>query len=312
MAASKLTVVIPLILSIAGFALAMIALFAGSKPGQMEEFHIVAINMSNFGHDLVPTSTTTSQPTSTGSGIGSIFSSLLATAESTIENGLDDLEGDVADELSAALGISQWYSLHLTTACEGNFAPNATTPGATYNTTNCTAQRAGFQFNLTAALDHELDIGPLHLNTDELDLPQDLVDAVNYLNGFLLAIFILYCIGSGFSGLSFLACIAILTVARDVTGVTALINTALTGLAALALMIGSAISTGVAKKGASEINNYGEDVGISAIVGKNFLIISWVSFAVMFVASLYWLAVGITGRRVRTAGLTRGKSINSA
>jgi hypothetical protein len=101
--------------------------------------------MSNFGHDLVPTPTTGgSQPTTTDQGgIGGFFSSIVATIESSIGDELNDIEDDIADKLAAKLGISQWYSLHLMGACEGNFAPNATAVGAWYNATNCTEQQAG-------------------------------------------------------------------------------------------------------------------------------------------------------------------------
>jgi hypothetical protein len=100
--------------------------------------------MSDFGHDLVPTPTTgSSQPTSTDGGIGGFFSSVVATIESQIEGALEGIENDITNELSAKLGISQWYSIHIMDACEGNFAPNATSPGAWFNTTNCTAQQPG-------------------------------------------------------------------------------------------------------------------------------------------------------------------------
>ncbi|KAI0132278.1 SUR7 protein [Xylariales sp. AK1849] len=302
------TVILPLLLSIAGFVLAMIALFAGSKPGQLEEFHIISINMSDFGHDLVPTATTGgSDPTSTGSGIGGFFSSLVASVASEIGDELNDIEGDIADKLSAELGISQWYSLHVMNACEGNYAPNATSPGAWFNTTNCTAQAAGFQFNITEVLDHEIVVGPLDLNPADLQLPDDITDAINYLNGFLLAIFVFFCLGSGFSGLSFLACIAALT-KRTNSGFLALGNAILSGLAALTLMVGSAITTGVAKKGEAEINDKGSDAGISAKAGVKFIIIAWVSFAVMFIALIYWIAAGVTGRnKNKRSGVMREK-----
>jgi hypothetical protein len=259
--------------------------------------------MSNFGHDLVPTATTGgSAPTTTESGWRGFFTSVLATIASEIGDELSDIEGDVADKLSAELGISQWYSLHVMTACEGNFAPNATTPGAWYNTTNCTAQEAGFQFNLTEVLDHEISLGPLDLNAADLPVPDEVTDAINYLNGFLLAIFVLFCIGAGFAGLSFLSSIAALSTGQSRSGrtgpsrVISLVNAIFSGLASLALMVGAAITTAVAKKGQDEINDKGSEVGISADAGTKFIIIAWVSFASMFVALLYWIAAGIKGR----------------
>lgn len=102
--------------------------------------------MSDFGHDLIPTATSSgSQPTATDSD-SSIWDQIedgLQDLGDDVVDELNDIANDVADKLAAELGISQWYSIHVMTACEGNFAPNATSPGAWYNTTNCTAQSAG-------------------------------------------------------------------------------------------------------------------------------------------------------------------------
>ncbi|ORY63062.1 actin cortical patch SUR7/pH-response regulator pali [Pseudomassariella vexata] len=296
-------VIIALVFSIGGFVLAMVSMFAGSHPGRMEEYHVIAINMSNFGHDLVPTATSGgSNPTSTSEGgIGAIFSSVVASAESAIGDALDD----IADELSTELGISQWYSLHIMNACEGTYAPNATSPGAWYNVTNCTAQEAGYQFNLTEVLDHELQVGPLKLNLNQLGFPEDIQDFIDYLNSFLLAIFVFYVLGSALAGLSFLLCIVELTL-RNQSTLIRISGIITAGLSALTLGVGSAITTAVAKKGESEINEKGDDVGISANAGGKFMIISWVSFGAMFVAFIVWLLSFCMGRKK-----TRGASHSS-
>ncbi|KAI0117071.1 actin cortical patch SUR7/pH-response regulator pali [Daldinia grandis] len=292
--ARPLTVVIPTILSLVGFVLAMIALFAGSGSQQrsMENYHIIAINMSTFGHDLVPTpSSSGSQPTATNSdGFGwDDIQDGLNDIEGQITDELNDIVNDIADQLSQELGISQWYSIHVMTACEGNFAPNATSPGAWYNTTNCTAQSAGVQFNLTDILQKELSAGPLKINAADIPIPDSIQQTIDYVNKFLLATFILYVLGAGFSGLSFLSCIIVLTLRREVIGRGAiLVNMLLTTLAALSLAIGAAISTAISKRGASEINDRGGEYGISAVEGTRFMIISWVAFAVMFAALAFW------------------------
>ncbi|KAI1415784.1 hypothetical protein F5Y13DRAFT_206724 [Hypoxylon sp. FL1857] len=298
-------VIIPLLLSIAGFVLAMLALFAGTGSQQqaLEEYHLIAINMSDFGHDLVPTATSSgSQPTATsddGFGWDDIQDGL-NDIEGEITDQLNDIANDVADGLAKKLGISQWYSLHVMTACEGNFAPNATSPLTWYNTTNCTAQSPGVHFNLTDVLQKEIDAGPLKINATNIPIPDSIRETIDYLNSFLLAIFILYVLGSGFSGLSFLSCIIVLTLRRDSIGRgTTVINAALTALAALSLAIGSAIATAISKKGVSEINSAGDDAGISAVEGTKFMIISWVAFAVMFVALLFWSVSCCLPRRRR-------------
>ncbi|KAI0378017.1 hypothetical protein F5Y04DRAFT_165841 [Hypomontagnella monticulosa] len=286
-------VVIPLILSIAGFVLAMIALFAGTGSQQqaLEDYHLLAINMSNFGHDLVPTPTSSgSQPTETNDGgfLDDIQDGL-DDIEQQISDQLNNITNDIADQLAQELGISQWYSLHIMNVCEGDFAPNATSPGAWYNTTNCTAQSPGVHFNLTDVLQKEIDEGPLDINAAVIPIPDSIQQSIDYLNSFLLALFVLYVLGSAFSGLSFLSCIVVLTLRRpSIERGTIVINIALAALAALSLAIGSAIATAISKKGVSKINSAGDDAGISAIEGTKFMIISWVAFGVMFVTLLFW------------------------
>lgn len=55
-----------------------------------------------------------------------------------IKDDINKFSGDIADELADKLGISEWYSIHVMDACMGQYKPNATTPGAGLNTTNCT------------------------------------------------------------------------------------------------------------------------------------------------------------------------------
>lgn len=52
---------------------------------------------------------------------------------------VDDLVGDAVDGVANAIGISDWYSIHIMDTCEGNFKPNATAPSPSLNITNCTS-----------------------------------------------------------------------------------------------------------------------------------------------------------------------------
>ncbi|RAL58086.1 hypothetical protein DID88_009699 [Monilinia fructigena] len=54
---------IPMVCSIVTFVLAMLCLFAGNKPGFMEDYHIVTLNTSEVGQNLVPTKTSGSDST---------------------------------------------------------------------------------------------------------------------------------------------------------------------------------------------------------------------------------------------------------
>lgn len=159
----RLSALFPMACAIVAFVLSMLCLFAGHKPGFMEEYHIITVcfysslleavtniylqlNTSTLGHNLIPTATTSSGSTPTATSIGSFFSDLAHNVTSTIEGDLDGIIGDVADKLAKELGIKQWYSLHLMDMCEGSYAPNATSKGAKLNVSSCSNQTAMCKF----------------------------------------------------------------------------------------------------------------------------------------------------------------------
>jgi hypothetical protein len=162
-----------------------------------------------------------------------------------------------------------------------------------HSLTGCPIDR----LNLTELVDHELELGPLDLNLADLQWPAGIQNQLDKLNGLLLAIFIFYVLGIGFSGLAILLCIAafFLAIRKTVT----LSNFAVAFLAALALVIGSIITTVGAKEGAKTINDFGKDVGVSASPGMKFITISWVAFAMMAAATLYWMVEFCLDRRAR-------------
>lgn len=151
--------------------------------------------------------------------------------------------------------------------------------------------------NITELLDHELKVGPVHLNAAALSFPQGIQRQVDKLNSLLLAVFVFYVLGIGFSGLAMLLCVAgfFFVLSR----VVMLSNLAAAALAGLTYLIGSLIVTIGAREAASTISDFGEDVGVSADAGQKFIILSWVAFALMAVATVYWFAELWIDRRNR-------------
>ncbi|KAI0878993.1 actin cortical patch SUR7/pH-response regulator pali [Hypoxylon argillaceum] len=283
----------PVLISFVAFILVVIALLAGTGPQQesLEPYHVIAVNLSNFGQDLIPTSTASNPKASQTSG-GSFFDQISDAAHGLgqdISDGINNITNGIADELTEELGISQWYSLHMLTACEGMFAPNASSPQAWYNLTNCTAQQPGFRLNLSQILDHEIQAGPLKLNLNQLPIPDSVQDAIDIVNDALLAVLVFYALASALAGLSFLLSLAVLILLRKkVSKPVVWASMAIAGLAAFVLLIGSAIITYVNNKGVPEINHAGKDVGITGIRGSKLINLSWISFGLMLITSLYW------------------------
>lgn len=140
-------------------------------------------------------------------------------------------------------------------------------------------------------------MGPFSLNMNDLDWPDSIQDTIDTLNDALLALFVIYVLGVGFSGLAMIACVAGFFLAGR--GAVVLANLILATLAALCTIIGSIIATVAAKKGVKKINEMGDDVGLSADVGTKFLILTWVSAAAMIVATAYWTAQICLARKER-------------
>lgn len=170
---------IPLACSIVTFVLGMLCLFAGHKPGFMEDYHIVTVsplsplslqdyrkltlpsqlNTSDVGANLIPTSTSDIIPSSASSAISGVISGLSGLIPRApeplpepglgddIENALGALTDDVTDAITRELGIKQWYSLHLMDMCEGDYKPNATAKGAAKNVSRCSNQTAMCEYS---------------------------------------------------------------------------------------------------------------------------------------------------------------------
>ncbi|KAI8632146.1 hypothetical protein F5Y19DRAFT_423491 [Xylariaceae sp. FL1651] len=308
-ASGGLALLLPTVLSLVAFVLAMIALLAGTGSQQeaLEPYHIVAINLSDFGHNLIPSPTSSSpQPSQTGNSIWDQIEGGLDNLGQDISDGINNITNGIADKVIEELGISEWYSLHVMTACEGMFSPNATNPHAWYNTTNCTAQEPGLRFNLSAVLDHEIKAGPLDLNLNQLPIPDAVQDAIDMVNDALLALFVFYVLASAFSGLAFLTGLAVLVMRRNsVSPWIIWLSVAISVIGALTLLIGSAIATYINTKGVNEINDAGEEAGISGIKGTKFITISWVAFALMFLTSLFWTLGLLRSTRDRVFRTTR-------
>ncbi|TVY16956.1 hypothetical protein LARI1_G006753 [Lachnellula arida] len=312
----RATALLPMACAIVGFVLSMLCLFAGHKPGFMEEYHIITLNTSTLGHNLIDkaaTTTTSSTATPTATSIGSLLSGIKHNITDTIEGDLNGILNDVADKLSQKLGIKQWYSLHLMDSCEGTYAPNATEKGADLNITTCSNETAMCKlfnlpkssllltcaqlvhFNIEKHLNQQLEAGGLHINLTDLDFPDDIQKGLNDLTTALNATFVLYCIGIAAAGLAILT--ALVAFFLSGSRLISFGNLGLTSLSFAALLIASIIVTVVMKKASHLINKYGNAIGLYAYKGGKYLTITWVAVAVMAAASLCWVVEFCVGRR---------------
>ncbi|KAJ9129839.1 hypothetical protein NKR23_g12442 [Pleurostoma richardsiae] len=280
----------PIVLSLISFILAILAVVAGRQPGFMEEYYVIMFNTSALGRNLVPTPTAgVSASQTSGSGLGGFFGSLVSSATAAVgalESGLADIEASAADQLARKLGIKEFYTLHITDLCEGDFSPNATAPNAGYNVTNCTRPLQTTYTNVSALLDHELKVGPLDLNLADIGVVQDLQDELDKVPSLFKSLAGLYIVN--------IACTA-MALLGSVTGfffhtmLSVTVNLAMAVLALLMLLSGNLITTAGGNKVTEKVTKYGTSAGITASQGTKFLAITWAAFSLMIICTAYWV-----------------------
>ncbi len=217
--------------------------------------------------------------------------------EHYIEDGLGDL--------AQVLGIYDFYSAHILTFCEGYYVPGSV-PNATVkagsihrNVTHCSNTTAMAHFDPTREISQQLNESTDgFIDLSNVQWPEDIQHALNALKAAQKAVFVLYCLAIGFIFLAMVAATAGLFFNGRLS---ALINALLDLLAFLAILIGSALVTVIAVKGAHAINKYGKDIGVSATKGGKFLALTWSATALMFLAMLVWTYMMFTGGRPKSS-----------
>jgi hypothetical protein len=291
----RFSALFPMALAIVAFVLSMLCLFAGHKPGFMEDYHIITLNTSTLGYNLIPSGTSNDDPTPTSDSIGSFFSNLVEDTKDELVDTLNEIGNSVADRLADELGIHEWYSLHLMDMCYGAYKPNTTAPGASKNVSRCTETTAMYHFDITEQLEYELDLGPFDISLSDLNWPDEIQDGLDALNAATNATFILYCLGIAAAGLAIIA--SLVAVFLHGSRLVSIGNWGLAIASFLALLIASIIVTIIQMKASDIINEYGNAIGVYAYRGQKYLIITWVSVAAMFVAVVAWTVEFCVGKR---------------
>ncbi len=152
-------------------------------------------------------------------------------------------------------------------------------------------------FDITSELNKQLELGPLKLNLSDLDWPSDIQSGLNDLATAIDAVFVLYAIGIAAAGLAILT--ALVAFFLDASRLVSFGNLGLTSLSFIVLLIASITITVVQQQAAHLINKYGNDIGVYAYKGAKYMALTWVSVAVMILASAAWCVEFVIGRRNR-------------
>lgn len=273
--------ILTVVCSLAALILALLCLFAGSNRTFLQNADVLTLNVSQIGQ--IEVFNTTSEEDD------NFLDDLINDAQDFA----NDLIGSAAEAITDRLNISDFYAVHIMNYCEGEFEPNGTASGASKNTTWCSRRNALFHFDPAAIIEERLPAG---ITLEDLRWPDDIDRAINAIRAASIAQFVFWCLGIGFAGIAVIAAaFSIFTNGR----LTACGVFVLSVLSFLSLGIAAAIATVAMAKATDAINNYGNDVGVSATKGVTFLGLAWGAAAAMLVAMIVSIVQVCGGRRER-------------
>lgn len=196
----------------------------------------------------------------------------------------NEIANDLIDKLADELGIKEYYAIHPTVLCEGNFAPNASAPGATRNATNCTQIFPNGVFNVSALLDHELKIGPYGIGIRDIGISESIQNAMDAINGLVKAFVALLIMSAALAGFSFIASMVyMMFYDEDWERVVLITNVVVSALGACILLFTSMFITIGSQMAVDKVNKEAGDVGLSAAVGKGYTALTWAAVGLMLV-----------------------------
>lgn len=297
----RIVILLPFTLTIAGFVLSLLCIFAGNKPGFMEEYHIIAVNTSTLGHNLIPTNVKDS-PISLKSPVGDLVSSV-----SGITGQINGIIGNAADILAERLGIHQWYGWHLRNFCEGMYKPSALDPSARLDVEKCSNPSSAFQFKIADILNEQLAIGPLHISLENLKWPDSIQENLDKLAAAYHATLAFYAIAIIFLGICIISSLFIFF--GSSTPILLFNTWILLGLGSLCLLLSSIIITIAGSKASGIINDKGNKVGVYAYQGHKYLALSWCSVVVAFLAFVSFSVAILFGKNDSERKLTEKLSL---
>ncbi|EAT77428.1 hypothetical protein HBH56_213410 [Parastagonospora nodorum] len=285
----RLTALVPVLCCIVALILSFLCLFAGHKQSFMEDYHLLTLNTSLLGETLL----SESRPTDTSNPLTNLLNS--------IPNEISSAINDRIGEITARLGIEDFYSAHMLDYCYGQYTPlevaNATISDddISKNVTGCSQSQAMYKFDPTRIVEEALNrTTGQRVTLQDLKWPQDIEDGVKALNALMAAMFVLYVIAICLIFVAFVAALfAVIASGR----LSACLNFLMALLAFIAIGLASALVTAVMVKATDLINQYGNDIGVEASKGNKFLALTWAATGVMFVVLLAWVVEFCVGRR---------------
>ena len=245
--------------------------------------------------------------TSSGGELEQFFQGVLGNFTTGIASGLSKAEGTAAKGITNALGIEQFYSLHLRTVCAGSLS-SPSDPSATFHIAGCFSYSEaatgrlfllfmnvtkiliiGFA-NLIASVPSSTTVLSTNISIPAIvqvpEIALYLTALTDTLDKVIFSFYIISIIGS--SAVIFGSLVAFLFPSS--AGIM-YSNLAFSIISVLFNLAGSATVTAFITTASNIVNLFGSSLGLVARLGTNFIILTWTSFGLALLTNLYILAI---------------------
>ena len=335
----RLFAILPVLCTAIALLLVVLCVFAGHKPGMMEDYAVFTLNTSRLGENVLqeldakissvhlkrslavtlshttvttvpvitaaPTTLTTLDPRGLASDITSLeskASSVLKSATSVIRGEATSIKSVVAGAATSALGAAETDIVNVVNkAYEGLIADlNLKDFYSIYMSASCVGT---YEFqngtNVTVG-----DSGlPAAKGKDSVHKHVESCSPHSALDPMSL-IRILYWVGIVFTGSALAAGVAGIVLLRTRGRKMALINVFITLPAFCFVGLASAVTHGLSLGAAKLINFIGADVGVAGYMGHRFLALTWATTVLLLVNMAFWsLLFFLSGRSDTVMGL---------
>ncbi|KAK0704262.1 hypothetical protein B0T21DRAFT_416602 [Apiosordaria backusii] len=214
-----------------------------------------------------------------GDGVGKACEKGAEVADKAIQLG-QDLVDKALGSVAKAIGLKEYYSIHIGAMCEGMYKPLFSDPSAEPNVEKCTKKFVVEQTDLSKSLDTSLGVGPFKFKLSDVGLIDTIQDALDLIPRALAAMGFFFLTSIIFLALAFLGSAAILA-AAFVPALAAFETTLILpslvclGIGWFLAGIGALGLTAAAEKIKNAVNQDGAKFGLSAATSPGLYFLIW-------------------------------------
>lgn len=157
--------------------------------------------------------------------------------------------------------------------------------------------------NISAILENELSFGPFDITLSDLGVSSDMQSKLNELPELFEALTAIYIVSVGLSGLAIIGSVAGFFPVPSAGRKIIIMNFVLALLAMIFLLLGGLLTSVGGSEVQKEIQKKGgDDIGLVMNLGKKFEAVTWAAFALMLLATSYWVYEFVVATRARRRG----------